>query len=175
MAGHTPRGVHATSTWKQAWPSGPGHHLAGSRVLYPRAFLLISEGTWRRRSIHLSPPWPYMGSPSGLRPCTRPASAPTKAQRGGDTTGRPGKTISTGAEPRGLGQQLPQLPRRLCDPPGLTVFQGWQAACLPPHPSPGRPTMVSGTACPPRPTPSGRILRVPQQFHQEPGRPGVMT
>lgn len=136
MAGHTPRGAHATSTWKQAWPSGPGHHSAGGRVLYPRAFLLTSEGTWKRRSVHLSLPWPYMGSPSGLRPCTRPVSAPTKAQRGGDTTGRPGKTLSTGAEPQGPGQQSPQLPGRLCVPPGLCPGAGGQPACLPspPHP-----------------------------------------
>lgn len=42
-----------------------------------------------------------------------------------------------------------------------------------PYPSPGRPTTVTGSAHPPRPTPSGRILRAPQEFHQGPGRPGV--
>lgn len=42
-----------------------------------------------------------------------------------------------------------------------------------PHPSPGRPTTVTGSVRPPRPTHSGRILRAPQQFHQGPGRPGV--
>ena len=137
-------------------------------------------------------------TPLGRRPCAVPTSLspnirrdmetlqrpsetmhqasvrPTKAQRGGDTTGRPGKTLSTGAEPQVPGQQSPQLPGRLCVPPVLTVFRDWRAACLPPHPSPGRPTTVSGTACPPRPTPSGRILRAPQQFHQGPGRPAVM-
>ena len=49
---------------------------------------------------------------------------PTKAQRGGDTTGRPGKTLSTGVEPQVPGQQSPQLPGRLCVPPGLTQFRG---------------------------------------------------
>ena len=42
-----------------------------------------------------------------------------------------------------------------------------------PYPSPGRPTTVTSSAHPPRPTPSGRILRAPQEFHQGPGRPGV--
>lgn len=183
-AGHTPRGAQgsATSTPKQAWPSGPGHHLAGCPCAVSTSFSPSVGRDVETPQRPPDPPWPYVGLPSCLKQRARPASgrgpsppAPTKAQRGGETTGRPG----TGS--RGPGQQSPWLPGRLCVPPGtpqLTVEHSGRSGptdspLSTPHPSPGRPTTVTGSVRPPRPTHSGRILRAPQQFPQGPGRPGV--
>lgn len=91
-----------------------------------------------------------------LKQRSRLASAPTKAQRGGQTTGKPG----TG--PLGPGQQLPQLPGRLCVPPGPhSLLWSTRGARGPRTARSALPTPPQGDPpqSPARPIPQGRPLQ----------------